>query len=62
MGESPHSGVLSDIYRCAHRALSVHEILEREAEVRHLPLGRALRPLERLDKPFSQADKVSGQQ
>ena len=49
----------------AHSALSVHKVLEGEAEVGGLRMmisPRLLHALEWLDKPFPEADKLSTEQ
>ena len=56
VGESAHGGVLAHVDRRAHRALAVDKVGEGEGEVAAL---RLLRPVERLDEPFAQSEKMA---
>ena len=53
--------MLSDVDGGADEALAVHEVVEREGEVRGL-LQRPLRAVERLNVPFSEPDEITGEQ
>ena len=63
-GESPDSRVLPHVHTGAHRALSVDEVLEGEAEVGHsrLVLSGPVQTLEWLDKPFAESDELSAEE
>ena len=53
--------MLSDVDGGADEALAVHEVVEREGEVRGL-LQRPLRAVEWLHVPFSKPDEITGEQ